>query len=99
MNIISNAISAIENDGSLTIKTELQNSNVMIRIKDTGVGIQDKYKERIFEPFFTTRKVGEGRGLGLSISLGIIENHQGRIEFTSEVNKGSEFIITLPLKQ
>ena len=99
MNIISNASLAIEDEGSITIKTEVQNSDIRISIKDTGTGIPDEYKERIFEPFFTTREIGEGRGLGLSLSFGIIEKHKGKIEFTSEVNKGSEFIINLPLQQ
>ena len=99
MNIISNAILAIEDEGSITIKTEIQDSDIRISIKDTGTGIPDEYKERIFEPFFTTREIGEGRGLGLSLSFGIIEKHKGKIEFASEVNKGSEFINSLPLHQ
>jgi len=98
MNIISNAILAIKNEGSITIKTEVNNSTIKISIKDTGIGISNQDKEKIFDPFFTTREIGEGRGLGLSVSLGIIEKHNGNIEFISETNKGSEFIIILPVK-
>ena len=58
-----------------------------------------KTKNRIFEPFFTTKEVGKGTGLGLSISFGIIEKHNGSIKVNSELNAGSEFIITLPVKQ
>jgi signal transduction histidine kinase len=99
MNLIANAIAAIEDKGSITIRTESQDNQIIIRISDTGIGIPDKHKDRIFEPFFTTRNVGAGRGLGLSISLGIIEKHQGKIEFSSEAGKGSEFVVFLPIKK
>ncbi|MFI5135576.1 MAG: sensor histidine kinase, partial [Chitinophagales bacterium] len=75
------------------------NDFVSISIRDSGMGISEKVKQKIFEPFFTTKEVGKGTGLGLSIAYGIIEKHGGRIEVISEENKGSEFIIRLPLTQ
>ncbi len=97
MNVLSNAIDAIEGKGIVTISTSIKNENIQISIKDTGRGIPENLRERIFEPFFTTKEVGQGTGLGLSISHGIIEKHKGIIDFKSEVGKGSEFIISLPM--
>ena len=62
------------------------------------MGIPEKIKNRIWEPFFTTKAVGVGTGLGMSITYGIIEKHNGKIELTSEEGKGTEFVITLPKK-
>ncbi len=97
MNILSNAIMAIKDKGAITIKTEKLDSNILVKIKDNGVGVADEHKDKIFEPFYTTRKIGDGRGLGLSLSLGIVEKHKGKIEFTSKVDEGSEFSIILPI--
>ncbi len=97
MNILSNAIDSIDNTGTITISTSSKNGLVQISIKDTGRGIPEYLKEKIFEPFYTTKEVGKGTGLGLSISHGIIEKHHGIISFQSEVGKGSEFVISLPV--
>jgi PAS domain S-box-containing protein len=99
MNILSNAIDAIDGKGSITINTIRSNEQVQISIRDTGRGIPDTIRSKIFEPFFTTKEVGHGTGLGLSISHGIIEKHSGTIKFISEAGKGSEFIISLPIRQ
>jgi signal transduction histidine kinase len=99
MNILSNAVDSIENEGTITISTSILNDFVQIIIKDTGNGIPENIREKIFDPFFTTKGVGKGTGLGLSISQSIIEKHEGNIEVKSELMKGSEFIISLPLKQ
>ena len=99
MNILSNAIDAIEDKGTITIATSVINEMIQISIKDTGRGIPENLKEKIFEPFCTTKEVGTGIGLGLSISHGIMEKHKGNINFISEIGKGSEFIISLPVKQ
>ncbi len=99
MNILSNAIAAIPGEGTITIRTWLAEGNVHVSIKDTGTGMTDKVKRRIFDPFFTTKEVGEGTGLGLSISYGIIQKHNGKIDVFSEPGLGSEFVITLPVKQ
>jgi len=99
MNILSNAIDAIESKGIITVCTSKSEGSVHISIKDNGKGIPEDLQANIFEPFFTTKKIGEGTGLGLSISHGIIEKHRGSIKVKSEVGKGTEFIISLPIKQ
>jgi len=99
MNILSNAIDAIEGNGTITICTSLSGKNVRISIRDTGNGIQKNLREKIFDPFFTTKEVGKGTGLGLSITQSIIEKHKGKIEVKSEPGNGTEFIILLPVNQ
>ena len=99
MNLLVNAAQAIENSGEIVIRTELAGDNaVRVIISDTGRGIAPENLNRLFEPFFTTKPVGKGTGLGLSLAWGIVARHQGRIEVTSEVGKGSTFTITLPIK-
>lgn len=98
MNILNNAIQAIAGMGKIIITTRTQNSQILISIRDTGNGMTETVKTHLFDPFFTTKAIGEGTGLGLSISYGIIEKHGGKIEVKSEVGKGSEFVITLPLE-
>ncbi len=97
MNILTNSILAIEDKGEITIETNTIKDKVKISLKDSGKGMPPEVREHIFEPFFTTRTVGEGTGLGLSISYSIIEEHQGVVEVYSEPDKGTEFIIILPL--
>jgi len=99
MNILSNAIDAIEDRGTIMIATEQSNGTITIRIRDNGKGIPKPIRAKIFDPFYTTKEVGSGTGLGLSISHGIIEKHKGDIKVVSEVGKGSEFIITIPVRQ
>ena len=96
MNILNNAIQAINGEGKIRIKTSMEGSFVRISIKDSGKGMTPEVQKRIFEPFFTTKDVGKGTGLGLSISYGIIEKHNGKISVKSEIGKGTEFIIKLP---
>ena len=97
MNILSNAIQAIEGAGSITIATGATESGVTVSITDTGCGMTDEVRAHLFEPFFTTRDVGEGRGLGLSIAWGIVEKHGGRIDVESAPGEGSTFVVTLPI--
>jgi len=99
LNILDNAIDAIDHDGTVTIHTGLTESGreFAVIVHDTGVGIPKDKLEKIFDPFYTTKKVGEGTGLGLSIVYGIIEKLGGRIEADSEVGKGSTFTVFLPL--
>jgi predicted ATPase/signal transduction histidine kinase/tRNA A-37 threonylcarbamoyl transferase component Bud32 len=99
MNILANAIDSIDSTGKITITTTNIDGMVRISIIDTGRGIPENLKERLFEPFYTTKEVGMGTGLGLSISHSIIEKHKGSIDVKSEVGKGSEFIIVLPVMQ
>ena len=104
-NIIINAQKAMPDGGTLTVSTKNLNGNsgeskktIEIEFKDTGCGIDPKHMEKIFNPFFTTRKIGEGTGLGLSVSYGIIKEHNGDIKVKSEPGKGTSFIINLPFK-
>ena len=99
INVLLNAAQAISREGEITICTEVKNKELKISVKDTGSGISKENLSKIFDPFFTTKEAGEGTGLGMSISLKIIEDHKGKIEYQSEINKGTEAIITLPLKK
>ncbi len=83
--------------GKLEISVQKANSNVVVKIKDSGKGIPEDIADKIFDPFFTTKPIGEGSGLGLDIAKKIIEKHDGTIKFESEQGKGSEFTVTLPL--
>lgn len=98
MNILTNACNAITNNGDIWIKTYKEKNEIKISIKDSGVGIPQEIKNKIFDPFFTTKDVGEGVGMGLSISYGIVKRHNGEILVKSDVGKGTEFIIILPIK-
>lgn len=97
MNILSNAIQAIPEKGTIIIKTWQENEDVRISIKDNGSGMPEKVRKKIFDPFFTTKDVGKGTGLGLSISYGIIQKHNGEIEVFSTPGEGTEFIIRMPI--
>lgn len=99
MNILTNAAQAIDGEGAIEISvTYLKETNrAQISIRDTGKGMNAEVQEKIFDPFFTTKSVGQGTGLGLSISYGIIKQHGGDIQVRSELGKGTEFIITLPV--
>jgi len=108
LNVIVNAAQAIreveesssgEKRGTISISTDQEGEDAVIRIGDTGPGIPEEIRNRIFEPFFTTKDVGRGTGQGLSIAHGVItERHGGSIRLESEMGKGSTFIIRLPLK-
>ncbi len=97
MNLLHNASDAIDEKGEIHIHTWMENNNLKVSFRDTGKGMDAETKSHIFEPFYTTKEVGKGTGLGLSIAYGIIEKHKGTIEVKSEVGKGTEFMITLPL--
>jgi signal transduction histidine kinase len=99
LNLVVNAAQSIEGRGTLTISTGIDDDNdwVWIRIADTGKGIEPAHLTRIFEPFFTTKPVGIGTGLGLSVSYSIVRRHGGNIEASSELGKGAEFTIRLPV--
>jgi two-component system, NtrC family, sensor kinase len=97
MNLIVNASQAMESSGTITITTRREGDDAVLRFADTGAGIPADKLGSVFDPFFTTKPVGSGTGLGLSISFGIVRDHGGTIEVESEVGKGTEFIIRLPL--
>jgi len=99
VNILLNAIEATPKGGTIHIASECDKDFAYITFKDTGHGIPKEIIGKIFDPFFTTKPEKEGTGLGLSVSYGIIERHNGTIEVKSKVNEGTIFTIKLPLKQ
>ncbi|QHG15155.1 PAS domain S-box protein [Nostoc sp. ATCC 53789] len=111
MNLAVNARDAMPNDGMLTINAEnrmIDETNarmhldakaggyIVVTVSDTGTGIPPEFLERIFDPFFTTKEVGKGTGLGLSTVLGIVKNHGGFVEVSTQVGKGTQFQVFLP---
>ncbi|WP_457571798.1 ATP-binding protein [Desulfovulcanus sp.] len=99
MNLFMNARQAIGKNGKITVVTEYNSDigEVQIRVIDTGCGIKPHNLSKIFDPFFTTKSTGEGTGLGLSVSYGIVKEHGGEILVESEEGKGSIFIVCLPV--
>ncbi len=96
INLLQNAIQAIPDGGEINIQSSRNKDWVEISIQDTGVGISEENLSKVFDPFFTTKPEGEGTGLGLSVSYGIVAQHRGRIDVQSKVGEGSTFIIKLP---
>jgi iron only hydrogenase large subunit-like protein/nitrogen-specific signal transduction histidine kinase len=104
MNLATNAIAAMPNGGELVLRTDGNDGNVRFSVSDTGVGIPPENRKKIFEPFFTTKPAGQGTGLGLAVSYGIVKMHQGDIRVESNANPGmgptgSTFTVTLPRKR
>lgn len=99
LNILINAVHAMKSGGTIKIETKQDADKVTLKISDTGIGIDPEVMKKIFDPFFTTKAVGQGTGLGLYLSYGIIQKHHGNIEVDSVVGKGSTFTLTLPIKQ
>lgn len=100
LNLITNACHAMPKGGQLMVKTETKSdrSQVMVIVRDTGVGIPKENISKIFDPFFTTKEPGKGTGLGLSVSYRIIKDHKGSILVDSVVGKGTAFKVTLPVE-
>lgn len=98
INVLLNAMQAIDNEGTITITTYSRKDEAMIEIRDTGYGIDPENLTKITDPFFTTKDPGEGTGLGLSITYNIIKNHKGSIAFESEPNRGTVVTVLLPMK-
>lgn len=100
MNLIVNASQAMGPErGTITLRTRLEGETVSIEVADTGIGIEPDNLQKIFDPFYTTKPVGQGTGLGLSLSYGIVKKHQGDISVRSEVGVGSTFRVELPVRQ
>ncbi len=101
MNLLMNAKQAISHTGRITVETgrDPAESCIHVAISDDGYGIPPELVHKIFDPFFTTKPVGEGTGLGLSVSYGIIQDHGGRIEVQSEPGRGSTFTVVLPMEE
>jgi two-component system NtrC family sensor kinase len=97
MNLLLNARDAMPNGGELVIRTQSRESVLLIDVSDTGIGIAPENIAKIYDPFFTTKGVGQGTGLGLAVSYGIIQEHKGRIFVESKPGEGTRFRIKLPI--
>jgi PAS domain S-box-containing protein len=96
LNLITNAVQAMPQGGRLHVSTVQMGDEVVVAVSDSGAGIPPEALDRIFDPFFTTKPAGQGTGLGLSVSLGIVREHSGRITVESQVGRGSTFQVWLP---
>ncbi|MEJ7636442.1 MAG: ATP-binding protein [Singulisphaera sp.] len=96
MNLVSNAIEACVAGGRVAVTTRPGAEGVEIHVADDGRGIEPAIRDNIFDPFFTTKPVGQGAGLGLSISYGIVKDHGGSIDVESEPGRGTRFVVRLP---
>jgi two-component system, NtrC family, sensor kinase len=99
MNIVANAIDAIENQGEIEVTTGADGSDYVLRVSDTGHGIPESLMSRIFEPFFTTKPLGVGTGLGLSITYAIVQTHRGHLELSPRIGGGTTATIRFPLAE
>lgn len=97
LNVVNNALSAMPDGGTLSIRTAVRGNHLQLRISDTGVGIPDENLEKIFEPYFTTKEFGSG--LGLTIVYKIVKEHLGEIAVDSKVGKGASFTLSFPIPQ
>ncbi|HEX5168721.1 MAG TPA: ATP-binding protein [Cyclobacteriaceae bacterium] len=99
VNLMTNAIHSMPKGGTITVTTRRKSGGVSLIVSDTGSGMTSEVSKKIFEPFYTTKPVGQGTGLGLSVVVGIVEEHKGKILVSSVPGKGSKFEIVLPLRQ
>jgi len=100
MNLVINAAQAMGPErGTITISNGVEGEHVWLEVTDNGCGIAPDTVQKIFDPFFTTKPVGEGTGLGLSLSYGIVKKHRGDISVSSELGKGTKFRVVLPIRQ
>ncbi len=99
LNLIQNALQAMADGGSLTLRTQVDQENawIVVSVIDTGPGIPPKNLEKIFDPFFTTKEPGHGTGLGLAICYGLVRDMRGTIHVASVLGEGTEFSVRLPL--
>ena len=99
LNLILNALQAIDESGTVTVETEASDSQIVAKVIDTGTGIPADMLDQIWTPFFTTKMVGQGQGLGLAVTYDIVEKHQGTIAVRSKVGEGTEFLVKFPKGQ
>lgn len=99
MNLLVNAAQAITEGGVISLRIRRIDERVVIDIEDNGSGIDSAHLDKLFDPFFTTKPVGQGTGLGLSVSYGIIKKHRGTIDVASQAGNGTCFSISLPIRQ
>ncbi len=97
MNLLLNAVDAMPHGGAMTVQARAASGRVRIEVSDTGVGIPSELLEKIYDPFFTTKPRGQGTGLGLSVSYGIVKEHAGTLTAESSPGEGSRFIVSLPV--
>jgi two-component system NtrC family sensor kinase len=96
INVLSNSVEAMADSGTITISTATQGNMVIVKIRDTGIGVETENISKVFDPFFSTKEIGSGTGLGLYLCYGIICQHNGTIEIASEWGKGTEVTIRIP---
>jgi signal transduction histidine kinase len=97
LNLFLNARDAMPSGGWLTVRSRVERDSALVEVADTGSGISAEHLSRIYDPFFTTKTVGQGTGLGLSVTYGVVQEHQGTIECASRPGHGTRFTLTLPL--
>jgi PAS domain S-box-containing protein len=96
LNLFLNAKDAMPRGGWLTITSRIEGDRAIVEVADTGSGIPSEYLARIYDPFFTTKAIGQGTGLGPSITYGIVREHDGAINCDSTIGQGTRFTVTLP---
>jgi len=97
MNLLLNAVDAMPDGGTVTVAAHTDTGRVQIEVSDTGCGIPPEHLDRIYDPFFTTKPRGQGTGLGLSVSYGIVKEHSGTLLAESSPGEGSRFVVSLPV--
>jgi two-component system, NtrC family, sensor kinase len=95
-NLVLNAIDACDRGGQVVVRTRTCGDEIEVEVCDNGTGIDPAIRQKVFDPFFTTKPIGMGTGLGLSMSYGIIRDHDGTIDFTSTIGEGTRFFFRLP---
>jgi signal transduction histidine kinase len=98
MNLVTNAVQAMDGQGRLTLRVRREGGRVAVAVSDTGCGIAPEDLPRVTDPFFTTKPVGQGTGLGLSIVRRIVEEHGGELDVSSRVGQGTTITVRLPVR-